>query len=126
MGHASRVVAKGRDPKAFNSETLAKLRKAYPIQRPQVQGATYRPLRVETNSKASSHPVKKETYSTKLHLSSAQRLRASKAKPQSKPHGAEFIIHTVIRNTAIEEWSAEQRKAWKAHNKSNPTNPIHY
>ena len=56
MGKASKTIAKGRNPKAFNEETMAKLRKAHPIQRPQVQGITYRPLRIETNAKATPCP----------------------------------------------------------------------
>ena len=126
MGKASKIIAKGRNPKAFNEETMAKLRKANPIQRPQVQGTTYRPLRIETNAKATSTPIKKETYSTKLHVTPEQKLRASRAKPQPKPHGELHIIHTVICNKPTQAWTAKQRRAWRKHNKSNPNHTIHF
>lgn len=41
---------------SYMKDRLAKLAKTIPAQRPQVEGVTYRQLRVQTNSKATSRP----------------------------------------------------------------------
>ena len=110
----------------YMQDKLAKLAKTCPAQRPQVQGVTHQPLRIETNSKATSHPIKKETYSTKLHVSAKAKQLAAQHKPQAKPHGPTFVLKTVIKDAVSPAWDEDQVKAWKAHNKANPTHQIHY
>ena len=113
-------------------DKLNKLAKVAPAQRPQTTGVTHRQLRIQTDSKARPTPITgrtftKEvpTYSTTLHVSPEAKRLAAQHKPQPKPHAETFVLRTVIKDAVVQEWTPEQRKAWKKHNKSNPNHQIH-
>ena len=125
MGKSSGTIT-GRKGRRFNDETMAKLRKANPITRPEVQGSTYRVFTVKPNAKVTSRPPLKEEIKFDFPNSEEVKRLAAQHVRQPKPHAEIFQLKTVITSTPKIEWSAEKRKAWKAHNKANPQHQIHF
>ena len=110
----------------YIADKLAKLRKVKPAQRPEVQGATYRPLKVETNAKVTSTKPEIKEYITHLNTSEEDKRLAAKHKPQPKPHAEVYALKTVIKTATKPEWSAEQKKAWRKANKASATRTIYF